>query len=123
MKILLSVLLALNISGTPNVRLTHQYESYNDSYFDGTLPKDVVVYSENAEGNMGLTDRCNGSSFCIHLDPITNNTKPTESLTLLHEMCHVWVESSVGPQFDAHDAIWQGCMHRLANQNAFEGIW
>jgi predicted SprT family Zn-dependent metalloprotease len=125
MNLLLSVLLALSFTAPQNIniRLTHYFESVNDSYFDGTLPKDVIVYSDDAEGNMGLTDRCNGNSFCIHINPKLNTAKPSEALTVMHEACHVWVESTIGPQFDVHGAVWQGCMHRLANQNAFEGIW
>jgi hypothetical protein len=123
MNLLLAILLSIHIAGTPNIRLTHQYESDNDSYFDGKLPKNVIVYSDGAEGNMGLTNRCNDRAFCIHINPELNPATPSEELTMFHEECHIEVETSFGPQFDAHGALWQRCMHRLANQGVFDTVW
>lgn len=106
-----------------SVRLTHLYEAYNDSYFDGRLPKNLIVYVDSAEGNVGLTDRCNGNELCIHLNGYYNNSAPTEELTILHESCHVYVLTAYGEQFDSHGALWQSCMHKLAREGALDSIW
>src|SRR6202044_1175423 len=103
-----------------SVRLTHLYETYNDSYFDGKLPNNVIVYVDGAEGNVGLTDRCNGTALCIHLNGYYNNSAPTEELTLLHESCHVYVLTAYGEQFDSHGPLWQSCMHNLARTGALD---
>lgn len=104
-----------------SVHLTHLYESYNDSFFDGHLPNGLRVYSGNADGDMAVTHQSDEPSEAwIEINPYYNNTPRTEALTLLHEMCHVYV---AGKEFDAHGAKWQTCMHTLANQDAFDNIW
>jgi hypothetical protein len=113
-------------ASTISVNLTHLYEEFNEEDYDGRLPKDLIVYSDNAEGNMGLKDdSCEmGERVCIHINPIFNNTASTEAWTLKHEMCHVYIDEVLKkPELDAHGPLFQSCMIRIADNGGFQGIW
>ena len=43
--------------------------------------------------------------------------------TLLHEQCHVYLKINNEIELDNHGEKWQGCMHMLANEGAFEELW
>lgn len=139
-KIVLTLLLAFGSVGkldTPvvslhkeashiSVSLTHEYEVFNEEDYDGRLPKDLIVYSDDAEGNMGLkNNNCEmGERVCIHINPRFNNTGSTEAWTLKHEMCHVYVDEILNqPELDAHGPLFQSCMIRIADDGGFKGIW
>jgi hypothetical protein len=111
--------------------LQRQYEIDNDAYFDGSLPRDIqVVWSDiprDADGDyvMAVTDQdVLGNSSRIEIDTKSNITGVTEQLSLFHELCHV----STGPYVrahgeDPHGPAFTACMHRLADERAFEGLW
>ena len=104
-----------------SVYLTHLYEADNDSFFDGKLPKNLIVYIGPAGDNMAVSHNVADSARAwIEVNPKYNNTPRTEELTILHESCHIYV---AGRESKEHGEMWESCMHRLADQNAFNDIW
>lgn len=103
--------------------LTQLYAQYDFSYFDAQLPLVTVQVTGAKEDWMGQTTQCGPRCFTVVVsDPWT--PAPSEKYaTLLHEMCHVYVDFNGLQELDAHGPHFQECMHNLAKQNAFVGIW
>jgi hypothetical protein len=108
-----------------SIALTHQYQVYNDGYFDGKLPKTLLVYVGSARGNAAITvniGNFNGlfEAEYIEINPAENPIRQEEYISLLHEMCHV----SVGlTEFEEHGPKWHQCMRTLAAEGAFDDLW
>lgn len=102
--------------------LEEKYARYNASYFDNRLPKDTIIkYSSiGTVGEIGETECETGRPCIIRLDPHYNKLEDSESITLLHEMCHM---DTRGVEFDQHGLKWQACMKRLASIGAFDKFW
>lgn len=105
--------------GIPDADLTHFYEAANDSYFDGKLPKNLIVYDTNMPGRLGQTS-ADGSSFRIDINLALNPSPKESRLTLYHEMCHIYTWQA---EDDKHGPRWVACMHNLALQGAFDDLW
>jgi hypothetical protein len=105
--------------------LTHQYQVYNDGYFDGKLPKTLLVYVGPARGNAAITINIGDVSGAftaeyIEINPAENPIRQEEYISLLHEMCHVSVGLS---EFEEHGPKWHRCMRTLAAEGAFDDLW
>jgi len=105
-----------------NEQLQLWYETLNEDYYLGQLPKETEVrWSDLTQRHyMGITERRPDKTFTIFVDRTTNPTWSETELTVAHETCHIktWDvdEPSHGPKF-------QTCMVNLAVHGAFEGIW
>ena len=109
------------------------YQGFDDTYFDGKLPNIPVHYSDEIEAKDGAIAEtlCTGTTpgSCEIL--IASQLKGYSAVVLeaeLHEVCHVARTgmSDINPQTglqDNHGPGWNTCMKRLANADAFEGIW
>lgn len=98
--------------------LKDQYRFYNMMYFDDELPHDIAIkYGECGKpGDIACTDFLNGA-FKITLVKRMNPANILAYESLLHESCHIrtWGEKS-------HGKLWWGCMRRLFNQGALQGL-
>lgn len=107
---------------TVDCPLDRWFAGYNETYFNDSLPKNTTVDFYDFEDVKII-----GDSFCfqqkcrIRIARQYQNARPVYLETLLHEMCHIdtWDAHEINP----HGPKWQTCMHRLANQNAFEDVW
>lgn len=135
-KILLTIGAALTYSyllfGCPANRttsdsLTYDYKEFNEDYFLGQLPRDTeVVYGNLTQLNdMGYTWKDDAGRFHITVDKETNPVERQARMTLLHEACHVEVETHKlnRDPFDAHGIEFQNCMVNLAEHGAFRDLW
>ena len=116
-------LAAFPLPDTPICKgLADCYVMYNKLYFGGELPPAEVAYGPCPIYNvMACTYKDKGDGhFIIHLIPKYNVAPDTAHFNLLHESCHVahWDE-----EIEEHGPVFQKCMHRLADLNAFESIW
>src|SRR6267142_2731649 len=89
------------------------YDSLNEDYFLGQLPKTEVKWGDLTKpGYVGLTTLDFSGQFKITVDRLTNPTRAEAEITIAHESCHIktWyaTELSHGPKF-------QNCMVNLAN--------
>lgn len=107
------------------------YGSYNETYFQSELPKDVGITWANLavvqfDGSLEfrtIAETVFGDGYIrIRIDRTTNIARSTARLSILHEMCHV--ENHVENHgFVEHGPEWQACMMRLAKAGAFTEIW
>jgi hypothetical protein len=96
------------------------YSDYNDSYFSGKLPKDVILdFSQTDPRFVATTDRIKKNRYHIAFNEDYVKTSVVGHLTLLHEMCHI-------PTYDEYDEVngyhgrkWRACMTSLDLQGAF----
>lgn len=106
-------------------QLTAWYAAYNDRWFQNQLPKNTqVVWADLSDfGAMGATVWV-GDHFVIALDPFYNVADVTTKETLLHESCHVYVESTQDvPPGEEHGPAFQTCMLNLATEGALAHLW
>jgi hypothetical protein len=111
------------VSSDPALR--RQYLKYNDNYFDGKLPFDLLVYWEPSSGQLAQTIELETADaadeipeLAIRIDPTLRFSQAMWKMTLLHEMCHV----KLFP-YMSHGAKFQREMLRLAGVGAFKGLW
>jgi SprT-like family protein len=111
-------------------RLKQDYDDYNENFFSGTLPKDVVVSWANIPKDkdgqyvMGFTheDPTNGT-YSIDIDIKTNVTWDTADTTMLHEMCHVkTMNYAISHNEDEHGPSFKACIVNLELQGAFTDL-
>ncbi len=137
-KLLLSIIVlvfAVSISAKPRPKDTPKFEqddqhtlnqwyfAFNHQYFQDELPNDVIITRTlNDDRFMALTFE-NSEHYHIAINPKYNISTKSERIDLLHEMCHVQMFIENDYQLDDHGSHWQACMHRLANQGAFENLW
>lgn len=105
--------------------LQYMYEVYNEEYFDNKLPKDTkVIYTTPIPDAMAQGETFKiGDSYVIWIDAHYDNSMGVASETELHEMCHVKLPWDIPDGIDGHGPKFQACMHNLADQGAFEGLW
>ena len=109
------------------------YQSANEMYFNGELPKNVPVYaaeSYDADGKkvIAITHHPIGThQYEMELSPSLNPTLNYELFSIYHEACHISVmeeaENSNEPMPEPHGSRWQHCMLGLATRGAFHDIW
>jgi hypothetical protein len=104
--------------------LEHQYDAYNDVYFSGKLPTQViVVVGDSAARDMGqLADTSLGPVILI--DYRLNPDGGEQLITMLHEMCHLtaMTEFSSTGLLLAHGPKFHACMRRLMDEGAFDDL-
>jgi hypothetical protein len=105
--------------------LRRAYLKFNDTWFAGKLPPNVVVFWEPANGNLAETfefetlESTGGEpELGIRIDPTLRFAARLWKFTLLHEMCHVKTYSYLG-----HGKKFKKEMLRLANAGAFDNLW
>lgn len=107
---------------TEKINLQSWYDGLNDKYFNDGLPTADVAYSFLEDQNeMGVMFQ-HENSYVIRIDPGWNPVSRVAIMTLLHEMCHVYVENR-GGEFDAHGPKWHDCMRQLVEKGAFDNLW
>jgi hypothetical protein len=111
--------------GTPDCQgLRAWYDHYNELYFDGNLPKDIIIeYASLPPGEMALTDKV-GGKFRIRFSRRYNQAAQVAHFSMLHEMCHV--EKFDEPDMEGfprfHGPFWRMCMERLEIKGAYRSI-
>lgn len=99
------------------------YLGYNEVYFNGELPKTVIIdHNLHDDRYMAVTDSSGEYyriTFNLKYDPSPKQGRET----LLHEQCHIQLAVEKETELDVHGKKWQSCMHRLANMGAFEDLW
>jgi hypothetical protein len=106
--------------------LQEEYAEHNQTYFYGTLPKDITIkYTDlDKDGNIGEESEAKSGHFTISLDKKTNPYLVMADLTLYHEECHVYLTvNKVSDPTGPHGEAFQGCMLRLAELGAMNGVW
>ena len=108
-------------------RLQGWFNFWNTTLYEDKLPPTVVKWGDlTAQNDMGQT-------LCVHTEEgyrctiiIDRNTNPIErsaKLTLVHEMCHVVVDTSSAREFDAHGPKFQACMLERAKEGTLSDLW
>lgn len=110
-----------------NAMLQTWFEEYNESYYNGRLPKDTRVFWADLHSRpnkaMGETT-CSMSpenkpvNCTVRIDPLYNNVISTTRETLLHETCHV---ATYAEDLE-HGPRWRTCIDTLWVEGAFKGI-
>jgi hypothetical protein len=98
-------------------QLQATYDSFNEEYFNNSLPKNTVVdYGEYDDDFMGTTQVIAGNRFHIALNESYTSGARNARLTLLHEQCHIktWQQ-----EIDEHGKRWRSCMLSLDAAGAF----
>ena len=88
----------------------------NDEYFNGELPKDVIIAYEPLKAKaLAQTYVGDDGKFHIVFNSIYSNPPRYGVLTLEHETCHVktWGEE------ERHGRHWRACMFMLESKDAF----
>lgn len=114
-----AVLLTLNFQ---TATAQDWYRGYNHAYFSDELPEVVITNDLKDDRLMAITDQV-GSSFSIRFNPKFNISMKQRNVNLLHEQCHISLVIEKQFELDDHGIKWQACMHRLANEGAFENLW
>lgn len=104
--------------------LQFMYGDFNEEFFANHLPKNTKIIFETPipSGAKGETQKV-GGNYIIFIDSYYDRDMGAATDTLFHEMCHVEVPWEAADGLDGHGPQFQGCMHRLANEGAFEDIW
>jgi len=95
------------------------FDTYNREYWDGKLPKTVIVWTGLPKQRYGETEKQTDGSFIIRLDVIKNKEQNVAKTTLLHEMCHV---KTYGKDKTDHGDRWHAELHRIMLEGAFDDI-
>jgi len=121
---MLKILLALALLVSSADILDPWYRGYNEKYFNNSLPQNVII-SHNLHDDrfMAYTEHTADGWYHIEFNPKYEASTKQERFTLFHEQCHLEQMISGEVEFDDHGPKWQGCMHRLANEGAFEDLW
>ena len=108
----------------PSPDLTGQYDAYNFLYFKASLPHVTVLLSYAPDSpNMGETDPCGPRCFVITIFKQLNPAPKQESMTLLHEMVHVYLDTKGIQELKMHGPKFQAEMRKLADRGAFDQLW
>jgi hypothetical protein len=100
------------------------YATYNHMYFQDRLPKTTVITRNLTDDRFMAQTFYENNFYHIAINPRYNESRKTEKLNLLHESCHIEVFiDKEEDEFDDHGEHWQRCMHRLADEKAFENLW
>lgn len=87
-------------------QLRAKYDENNDRFFDGKLPKNVVIDYKNTDPDSMAATSMTGDVFSISFNPEFSNSPRIDMLVLLHEQCHIrtWAE------YSKHGPEWRTCM-------------
>jgi hypothetical protein len=109
--------------------LTNEFTFYNNKYF-GAMPEVVTIQYGNLteDDSMGKTYKMDNGSYLIVIDQKTNPILKTADGTLIHEMCHIKLNSIrdltfTSKELEDHGPSFQACMLDKASQGAFKDIW
>jgi hypothetical protein len=109
--------------------LTNEFAYYNHKYFDDMPVVVDVQYGDLTDNDqMGVTIPRTGGGYLIVIDQKTNPILKIADGTLVHEMCHVKLNSikdlAVGSnELDNHGPSFQACMLDIAAKGGFKDIW
>ena len=108
--------------------LTKEYDAINFKYFDGALSHVDVQVTDLKTSWVADTRRCGDRCYVITISDYWTPAPVEKDEALLHEVCHVYVESNGTQNFDVHGPAWQACMLTLATKGAFmardaNGTW
>jgi predicted SprT family Zn-dependent metalloprotease len=117
------ILLAASTSGQPDRHLDEWYASYNHAYFQDELPAKVIITRNLRDDRFIALTEYSGGFYHIEFNKKYTVSDITERETLLHEMCHLRQFVEHDDEFDQHGRHWQACMHKLADEKAFENLW
>ncbi len=125
------LLIALPLTAAPRKRMTDAqlqgwFEFYNKTLFANKLPPTVVKWADlTFQDDMGHT-------LCLHIDEgyrctisIDGDTNPVPrvaEMTLIHEVCHVYVDTTA-PEFNEHGDNFQSCMLERAKEGTLRDLW
>jgi len=111
--------------------LSKEYLEISARHFGNRLPKIPVLWEPKlgelgpliAEGftQEGLAVQYNDRLFIL-LNPAVNLDRQEVRRVLCHEIVHVYL-TSIGDTKTNHGPAFQGVLHRLSEENAFEGKW
>lgn len=107
---------------TDLVALQHEYKLVNDGYFQSKLPTNVSIVWLNVSSDRASTIKTE-SGFRIRLTPIYNISEANAFMTLRHETCHIATWDSFKDNQDPHTQQFLNCLHRLATEGAYDGLW
>jgi len=108
-------------------RLKKYYRIINKKFFAGELPNDVCVrYADSDDTDddekceeiyFGWADKCNDGyhKYQIAISRIKNPGITAIVATLLHEMCHVYLQLR-----DDHGPAFERCRQMIADRGAFK---
>lgn len=100
------------------------YATYNHEYFQDELPKTVVITRNLTDDRFMAQTFYENNFYHISINPRFNESRKIEKFNLLHESCHIYIFiNHEEDEFDDHGSHWQKCMHKLADQGAFELLW
>jgi hypothetical protein len=115
--------------------LQKTYAEYNDTYFEGKLPRDTAIfYAPDPDEATNVADtKCSldpqtmqPMNCSIYIAPYTNRAKSVATESLVHEMCHIetYQKGVINTNDDvSHGKVWTACMLRIAEAGGFQGVW
>jgi hypothetical protein len=119
----LMTILAVAIRADTDQALKAWYASNNHQYFQDELPTDVVITHNLHDDRFQAVTFYENDYYHIVFNPKYNQSGKVERMNLLHESCHILIAVEKTEEFETHGKRWQACMHRLADQGAFEDLW
>jgi hypothetical protein len=124
------VLIVGTVSASPRLtdeRLQGWFDFWNTTLWEGKLPPTSVRWGDlTAQNDMGHTlchSTDEGWRCSIVIDRDTNPVERSAKFTLLHEMCHVAVDTSSASEFDEHGPKFQACMLQLGKDGVLKDLW
>jgi hypothetical protein len=113
--------------------LQEVYNSYNDTYFGGSLPKDTaILYAPYPEEplDVALTScsidpqTMKPTACTIYIAPYTNKARSVATGSMIHEMCHISTyQKGITSEAEGHGKVWTRCMMGVAQAGGFDGVW
>lgn len=92
------------------------FNSYNERYFNDSLPKDTVVdYANHTDGVLAVTTFESGH-FHIAFNPAYAASAPVVHVFLIHECAHI----ATWDEFAEHGPLWVAEMRRLEKAGAID---
>jgi len=107
----------------PPINLDAWYAGYNEKYWGGELPNDVVITRNLHDDRFMAITVPTGRSYEIDLNMKYLPSPKEEKETLLHETCHIQIFVEDTPEINDHGPKWQACMHRITKEGAMEDLW
>jgi hypothetical protein len=109
-----------------------EFVEYNKDYFDNKLPYTTFEYTDIIEkdgSHESMADVVRGTSeYHVRVDKRFNPILKTADISLLHELCHIKLDTSgelplTVSDDDAHGPKFQQCMVDLATRGALHDLW
>lgn len=100
------------------------YSSTNTNYFNGTLPQVLVLLDDTENpANLGETNPCGEHCYVISVFSYWVPDANEQKMTVLHEMCHIYLDEESVQELTAHGPKFKACMRKLASEGAFDSLW